>query len=47
MSPVKKKEAPATPSAKKAAKKKGSDLSGPLQTYFGFESFRGNQEAII
>ncbi|MEY2587000.1 MAG: hypothetical protein RLY11_849 [Bacteroidota bacterium] len=47
MSPVKKKEAPATPSAKKAAKKKGSDLSGPLQAYFGFESFRGNQEAII
>jgi ATP-dependent DNA helicase RecQ len=47
MPPVKKKDAPATPSAKKAAKKKGSDLSGHLQAYFGFESFRGNQEAII
>ena len=47
MPPVKKKEVPVKPAAKKAAKKNGLDLSAPLHTFFGFESFRGNQEAII
>ena len=48
MSPVKSnKTSPAKSSTKKTAKKSGIDLIGPLQDYFGFESFRGNQEAII
>ena len=50
MPPAKKK---AVPSAAKASpsstpkKGKGPDILSPLQQYFGFEAFRGNQEAII
>ena len=48
MSPVKQKTtSKAKSSTKKTAKKTGFDLYGPLQDFFGFDAFRGNQEAII
>ena len=48
MPPVKQKTtSKAKSSTKKTAKKAGFDLYGPLQTFFGFDAFRGNQEAII
>jgi ATP-dependent DNA helicase RecQ len=48
MPPVKQKTASkAKSSTKKTAKKTGFDLYGPLQNFFGFDAFRGNQEAII
>lgn len=50
MPPAKKKAAPsATKAPSKAPPKKGKgpDILSPLQQYFGFEAFRGNQEAII
>ncbi|MEY3350774.1 MAG: hypothetical protein RIQ50_885 [Bacteroidota bacterium] len=50
MPPAKKKVAPsATKAPSKAPPKKGKglDILSPLQQYFGFEAFRGNQEAII
>ncbi|MFN5439807.1 MAG: DEAD/DEAH box helicase, partial [Bacteroidota bacterium] len=48
MPPVKSKPtSSAKSSTKKTAKKSDIDLIGPLRQYFGFESFRGNQEAII
>ena len=48
MPPVKQKTtSKAKSSTQKTAKKAGFDLYGPLQTFFGFDAFRGNQEAII
>jgi ATP-dependent DNA helicase RecQ len=39
---------PASKTKKKASSaSSGIDLMGPLQEYFGFDAFRGNQEAII
>lgn len=50
MPPAKKKAAPSAPKAspKPSPKKgKGRDIHTPLQQYFGFQAYRGNQEPII
>ena len=50
MPPAKKKAAPSAAKASPSSspkKGKGPDILSPLQQYFGFEAFRGNQEAII